>query len=93
MLVTHTTHSLTLGEQSGRQPSVFIPTVYEKDEPQAARWEYHVLSIDPREEDLPGSDRLNSLGRDGWLLVGILDERATGRGEHVIYYFMRQLSE
>jgi hypothetical protein len=57
------------------------------------RWEYHVLSIDPREEELPGTERLNELGRDGWVLTSLLDERINNSGKQIHYYFVRQSEE
>lgn len=72
------------------RPSVHIPTVYEKIIPEPVRWEYHVLTIDAREQPLPDADQLNALGKEGWVLAGMLDERATGRGGLVYYYFVRQ---
>jgi hypothetical protein len=49
-----------------------------------------VLAIDTHEQDLPDEATLNELGQKGWILVGLLDERATGRGAKVYYYFARQ---
>lgn len=92
MLMTHFSGSIRQEHSSGRT-SAFIPTVYETEEPRPARWEYRVLAIDPREEELPDSERFNELGKDGWFLSGLLDERATSKGEKVHYYFVRQLSE
>ena len=68
-----------------------IPSVYEKAEP--VRWEYHVLTLDTREESLPDATRLNELGQDGWLLAGIVDQGATGKGSLVHYYFVRPLEK
>src|SRR5436305_1048599 len=83
-------HSV-MAERSEERAALFIPRVYENAEP--ARWEYHVLTIDPRETELPGEEQLNELGRSGWLLTGMLDERATGKGSHVHYYFVRSANE
>lgn len=90
MLVTKPYYHTSLAENQAGKPSFFIPTVYEKETPQTPRWEYHVLVIDPREAALPDAEQLNALGQDGWILVGVLDERATGRGSLVYYYFTRQ---
>jgi hypothetical protein len=65
--------------------------VYEKVA--AARWEYHVLTVDTREASLPDAATLNELGSQGWVLTGLLDERATGKGSLVYYYFVRQSQE
>jgi hypothetical protein len=64
--------------------------VYENVRVELANWEYHVLTIDAREETLPDAARLNELGREGWLLVGIVDQGATGRSSLIHYYFVRQ---
>jgi len=68
-----------LSDQKDVRFAVPIPMVYENVQPQPARWEYRVLSIDAREEDLPSTELLNELGNQGWLLVGILDPGRTGR--------------
>jgi hypothetical protein len=68
--------------------AVHIPMVYEDVAP--PRWEYRVLSIQPAEKALPDEETLNALGRDGWLMTGLLDERTSGRGTFVHYYFVRQ---
>jgi hypothetical protein len=70
-----------------------IPTVYEQFTPKPAQWEYHVLTIETAEIATPASEQLNALGRDGWVMTGLLDERATGRGSKIYYYFVRQLQE
>jgi hypothetical protein len=92
MLVTKPYYHTSIAENQAGKPSVFIPTVYEKETPQVLRWEYHVLVIDPREATLPDAEKLNALGQEGWILVGLLDERATGRGSLVYYYFTRQVN-
>ncbi len=38
------------------------------------------MIVDTREIDVPDVARLNELGAQGWLLVGILDHRAMGSG-------------
>ena len=43
-------------------------------------WEYHVLTVDTREMDIPDTVQLNELGAQGWLLVGIVDQSTTGSG-------------
>ena len=75
-------------EAEGRA-TVHVPMVYEDVAP--PRWEYHVLTVQPSEESLPAQDTLNQLGRDGWIMTGLLDERMSGRGTLVHYYFMRQV--
>ena len=71
--------------------TVHIPMVYENVAP--PRWEYHVLTVQPVEKSLPDEEILNALGRDGWLMAGLLDERISGRGTLVHYYFMRQATQ
>ena len=85
--------SLHINNRLSEQPNVHhtlpVPMVYERVPIELARWEYHVLTIDAREEALPDVARLNELGRAGWLLVGVLDQGATGRSSLVQYYFVR----
>ena len=66
--------------------------VYEDTPIDPIRWEYHVLTIDTHERALPDSDRLNELGREGWLLNGVLNEGAAGAVSLVHYYFVRQIT-
>ena len=68
-----------LSEQKDVRFSVPIPMVYESVQNEPVRWEYRVLTIDVREDDLPSTEQLNELGSQGWLLVGILDTGRTGR--------------
>lgn len=93
MLMTKPYYHTTLAQSQAGKPSFFIPTVYEKETPQTLRWEYHMLVADPREAALPDAEKLNSLGQQGWILVGVLDERASGRGSLVYYYFTRQVHD
>lgn len=70
-----------LSEQKDVRFSVPIPMVYESVQNEPVRWEYRVLTIDVREEDLPSTEQLNELGNQGWVLVGILDQgRTAGSG-------------
>lgn len=82
-----------LSDQKDVRFAVPIPMVYENVQHEPVRWEYRVLSVDAREEDLPSTEQLNELGNQGWLLVGILDQGATGRSSLVQYYFVRQRQE
>ncbi len=68
-----------LSEQKNVPSSVHVPMVYERVPAEPVHWEYRVLTVDAREEDLPDAVRLNELGAEGWLLVGVLDQRVTGR--------------
>jgi len=83
------THNL-MSEQPNIKYPLPIPMVYENVRVEPAHWEYQVLTIDAREETLPDAARLNELGREGWLLVGIVDQGATGRSSLIHYYFVRQ---
>ncbi len=73
--------------------SAFVPMVYEQVKREPVRWEYHVLTIDLREEAAVGAERLNALGTEGWILAGVLDERKGENGQRIHYYFMRQARE
>jgi hypothetical protein len=66
-------------EQRDIPASLHVPMVYEQVTTEPVHWEYHVLAVDTREEDLPDIVQLNELGALGWLLVGILEQRLTGR--------------
>jgi hypothetical protein len=78
-----------LTEQKDVLNSIHVPMVYERVPAEPAKWEYRVLIVDRREEDLPEVVRLNELGEQGWLLVGVLDQG----NSKVHYYFVRQKSE
>jgi hypothetical protein len=65
-------------EQGNNPSSLHVPMVYEQMPLEPVQWEYHVLVVDTREMDIPGVTQLNELGAQGWLLVGILDQRAHG---------------
>jgi hypothetical protein len=73
--------------------NIHVPMVYEPVTVEPVSWEYRVLTVDTREEDLPDAVQLNELGAQGWLLVGVLDQGATGKSSRVHYYFVRQKSE
>ncbi|HEX8731531.1 MAG TPA: hypothetical protein VF725_05665 [Ktedonobacterales bacterium] len=67
-----------------------LPIVYEQTS-ERVRWEYHVVSVDLREEPPLDEERLAALGAEGWLLAGIVplpDTREATRT--LIYYFVRQ---
>ena len=71
-----------------RKAVLHIPMVYEHTVP--PRWEYHVLTVESADNALPNAGTLNALGEDGWIMTGLLDERMSGRGILVHYYFVRQ---
>lgn len=80
-------HKLAHADEKSSLP---IPMIYEQVPVQQLKWEYHLLSIDPKEVEFASIEQLNALGREGWVLVSILDERAIGNGSTVHYYFVRQ---
>lgn len=71
------------------QPSAPLPTpiVFERSEPQ--RWEYHVATIDPREESPLDDADLATLGAEGWLLAGIVHFPTSAAPTRILYYFVR----
>jgi hypothetical protein len=77
-------------EKDAKRSVPFIPVVYEHAEAQPLHWEYHVLHVNALEEELPTEQDLNELGQKGWILVNVLNEHSTGKGEHIHYYFLRQ---
>lgn len=79
-----------MSEQTHDRMNLPLPMVYEQLPVELPRWEYRVLTIDTREEALPGAEQLNELGAEGWSLVGVLEQSTSGRGSIVLYYFIRQ---
>lgn len=75
------------------QPILHIPVVYENLPASVPRWEYRVVSVDVRESELPDESELNELGAQGWMLVGVLEQRRAESSARVFYYFVRQKSE
>jgi hypothetical protein len=71
-----------LSDQGNVPGNLHVPMVYEQLPVEPARWEYHVLIVDTREMDVPDTTHLNELGAQGWLLVGILDQRTSVGGLH-----------
>jgi hypothetical protein len=67
--------------------------VYEQVTAEPVHWEYRVLAVDTREEDLPDAVQLNELGAQSWLLVGVLEQKISERSSKIQYYFVRQKSE
>lgn len=90
LLQPHHSHSSSSTENRSSFP---IPMIYEHIPAKAPVWEYRVVTIEASENELPDAEKLNELGREGWVLVGLLDERANGRGAHVHYYFTRQVQD
>ncbi len=69
-----------LSDQGNVPGNLHVPMVYEQMPLEPVRWEYHVLVVDTREMDVPDTTQLNELGAQGWLLVGILDQRTLASG-------------
>ena len=69
-------------EQGNTPGSLHVPMVYEQVPVEPVRWEYHVMIVDTREIDVPDSTQLDELGTQGWLLVGVVDQRTMGSGLH-----------
>jgi len=53
------------------QRGVVTPIVYVNEK---IIWEYKVLTRNLSKEDAPAEDELNRLGKDGWELVGIVND-------------------
>ena len=64
------------------------PIVFERADP--ARWEYHVVAIDPREDEPLNEQALAALGSDGWLLANVLSLPNGQTISRIYYYFVRQ---
>jgi hypothetical protein len=92
MLITQPYYTQMSTGPEVRSPA-HIPMIYEPAPSTPSRWEYHVLTIDLQEASLPNADQLNAFGHEGWVLVGLLDERMTGKGNLIHYYFVRQAKE
>jgi hypothetical protein len=54
-----------------------LPIVYENVPVTPPVWEYEVLTIDTREDALPDAALLNEKGRQGWLLVSVVEQRVS----------------
>ena len=89
ILLQPNNHRLSGGQEM--HASFPIPMIYEHaPEPD---WEYHVLTVDTAKESLPAVEQLNALGKEGWILVSVLDERNSSKGQYAYYYFSRQSRE
>jgi hypothetical protein len=67
-----------------------VPMVYENVPASLPNWEYHVLSVDSREAQLPDETVLNALGEEGWLLISTVEQRVAENDWCIRYYFVRQ---
>jgi|GEM_PF-1290580 hypothetical protein len=83
-----------LGEQESISDALHIALIehinHLPDSLAPLHWEYRVLTIDTLKQLLPDEARLNELGHDGWLLIGVLDQRETGM---VQFFFVRQSTD
>ncbi|MEO7018554.1 MAG: hypothetical protein ABI234_00190 [Ktedonobacteraceae bacterium] len=79
-----------LAGQKDVLPGIHVPMVYESIPASLPNWEYHVLSVDTREAQLPDEATLNDLGKQGWLLVSTLEQRVAEGSLCVHYYFVRE---
>ncbi|GAC1656002.1 MAG: hypothetical protein NVS4B12_28540 [Ktedonobacteraceae bacterium] len=89
MFVPTTSRPRMTEKPEGRSMS-YVPMVYEKFEPTPTRWEYHVLTVDTREQELPDAIQLNELGSKGWILVNVVN---LSTNTFVYFYFVRQIEE
>lgn len=80
-----------LAEPPQSQPFALpLPIVYERVA-ERTHWEYHVVSVDLREEPPLDEARLAALGVEGWLLAGAVQPPSTRDVSHtIVYYFVRQ---
>jgi hypothetical protein len=76
-----------LSTASSRGPSLPMPVVFEDVGPQ--HYEYHTVSIDSREDEPLDESALQSLGKEGWLLAGILQHSVGSPAARILYYFVR----
>lgn len=72
------------------RPPLPIPMIFEPPEAARAKWEYHTLVVDPREEAAPDAERLNALGAEGWLLAAVVPVPVSPTAVHLTYYFVRE---
>ena len=79
--------SLTFAERVEGRSASFVPMVYERVDDTPLRWEYHVLSVDTREQELRDAVALNELGSKGWILAGVVPQPDS---TYVFFYFVRQ---
>ncbi|HEU5349639.1 MAG TPA: hypothetical protein VFU63_13590 [Ktedonobacterales bacterium] len=78
----------SLADEAKHTPPPPTPIVFEPAAP--ARWEYHVVAIDPREDEPLDEQALATLGGDGWLLANILTLPNGQTISRIYYYFVRQ---
>jgi hypothetical protein len=75
------------GQDAPANPRPMLPLMV--FEPASSpKWEYRVVTVDPREEEPPTEARLAELGADGWLLAAVVDLAGQPHGR-LYYYFVR----
>jgi hypothetical protein len=84
--MTYFTPPVRLSFEPPRATGLTTPVIFEDLGPQ--RWEYHTVTIDPREDEPLDEAALNALGKDGWLLAGTLQHPGREPGR-LTYYFVR----
>ena len=89
MLFTTSSRKL-LAEHHDVHSTLHVPMTYESVPVSLPAWEYRVVHIDMREEELLNEEALNELGTQGWLLVSILEQPISERSKRVHYHFVRQ---
>lgn len=90
-MLPRSTASFLSYTQEHIQSTLHIPIVYEESQLESPRWEYRLISLDLHKEPVLSAASLTRLGREGWLLQAIVDERASGSGTQLHYYFVRRL--
>lgn len=89
MAISLSVSGFWMGQQDMSR-SMHLPIVYEEVPAVQSKWEYRQVTVDMREEDALDIERLNTLGAEGWLLVGVLEQQRNGRSSLAHYYFVRQ---
>lgn len=93
-LPDHTRRALEHFEETTRPgANLPLPIVYERVERERTRWEYKTITLDPREEAPLAAEQLQTLGAEGWLLAGILEEPGASGIRRIHYYFVRAADE
>ncbi|MBF6589620.1 MAG: hypothetical protein IVW57_03690 [Ktedonobacterales bacterium] len=74
-------------EPHSTNPLIPTPVVFEAVRP--PRWEYHLVTVDMREQAPLDAAQLDALGAEGWLLISILRDQPTGPAARILYHFVR----
>ncbi len=90
MMLTSASWKHFFAGQNDVQPSLHVPMVYEQVSVNPPQWDYHVVSLDPHEQASLDEAALNELGKQGWLLVSVLEERLSEGKTRIQYYFVKQ---